>query len=165
MTLICKWKTHGIVKFRVTFGPAGIKWKRNTWNNLTAKWFGYELQNMNCGWHWGKIRMCSLLVLPCFLWPAISTECLLEARRVPGAGWGWGGRDAAAVCWLLEDNTSPSHLLITVVSETQPANNCPLLQQAGDSTEHEQMEGERNVSASQPAGADRAQLGLFLPSG
>lgn len=40
-----------------------------------------------------------------------------------GTGWwGWGG--AAAVCRLLEDRASPSHLLITVVSETQQANNC-----------------------------------------
>lgn len=36
-----------------------------------------------------------------------------------------GGRDAAALCRVLEDSTSPSHLLITVVPENQPANNCP----------------------------------------
>lgn len=38
---------------------------------------------------------------------------------------GVGSQDAAAVCRLLEEHASPSHLLITVGPETQPANNCP----------------------------------------
>jgi len=79
--------------------------------------------------------------------------------------WCWGGRDAAAVCRLLEDSTSPSHFLIIVVPETQPANDCPTTAESwilhwaqADGWETE------NLYASQSAITEGAQQGLSWPS-
>lgn len=89
-----------------------------------------------------------------------------------GTGWwGWyggrGGGGAAAVCRLLEDCASPSHLLITVVSETQQANNCSAAAACWrDSAEHEQMEGrartsQRRSQTEQIGGSTRPSLTIW----
>lgn len=113
---------------------------------------------------WCAGGLCSLSVLPCF-----SLTCYINRMLVGDEAGPWcqrKDRDAAAVCWLLEDSASPSHLLITVVPETQLANNCPatavswILHWA-------RADGSRESTSllrSQPEQIG-AQLGLSWPSG
>lgn len=117
-------------------------------------WTAVEKQRQDSDWV-SVARLVQSVCFAMFFLPCYINRMAVGGEAGPSCRRGVG--DAAAVCRVLPDGESPSHLLITVVPQTQPANNCPptatgwKLHQAGADGERGERARERTTQPhSQP---------------